>query len=195
MPNPPSKAALRHAALDRRDALSPEVRADAAHVLADYAERLPIPAGSVVSGFWPIRSEIDPRPLMHGLAERRNRLCLPVVIDRIRIAFRSWTPGADLVETGFGTRGPGPEAPVVDPDVMLMPMAVFDRRGGRIGYGAGHYDRAIELLHRAGRRPVLIGLAFACQETEAVPLEPHDQMLHVIATETDIIACQGEKDI
>lgn len=164
-------------------------------MLAGYAERLPIPAGSVVSGFWPIRSEIDPRPLMHGLAERGNRLCLPVVIDRIRIAFRSWTPGADLVETGFGTRGPGPDAPVVDPDVMLMPMAVFDRRGGRIGYGAGHYDRAIELLHRAGRRPVLIGLAFACQETEAVPLEPHDQMLHVIATETDIIACQGEKDI
>ncbi|MEM1047569.1 MAG: 5-formyltetrahydrofolate cyclo-ligase, partial [Pseudomonadota bacterium] len=115
MSNPPSKAALRHAALGRRDALSSQVRADAARVLAGYVDRLPIPAGSMVSGFWPIRSEIDPRPLMEGLAVRGCRLCLPVVVDRIRIVFRTWTPDADLIETGFGTRGPGPEAPVVDP--------------------------------------------------------------------------------
>src|SRR5690606_3324712 len=99
---------------------------------------------------------------------------------------RELVRGADLVATGFGTSGPGPEACVLDPDIMLVPLAAFDWRGHRLGYGAGHYDRAIARLHAADRRPHLIGVAFDCQEVEGVPDEPHDVMLAEILTESGL---------
>ena len=123
---------------------------------------------------------------MAALADRGARLALPVVLDRETIVFRELVRGAAMVSTGFGTSGPGPEALVLDPDIMLVPLAAFDRRGHRLGYGAGHYDRAIARLHAAGRRPHLIGVAFECQEVERVPDEAHDVMLAEILTESGL---------
>src|SRR5690606_894082 len=82
--------------------------------------------GEVVSGFSPIRSEADIRPLMARLRERGARICVPVVIDKHTILFREIVPGAPLVETGFGTYGPGEDAAVLDPDIMLLPLSAFD---------------------------------------------------------------------
>lgn len=188
------KAALRKAALVRRRALSEAERARGAVRLLGYAERLPIAAGATVSGFWPIRGEIDLLPLMRVLRERGCRLCLPAVIDATTIVFRDWSDDDALVETGFGTMGPDDSAAIVDPDVLLVPVAVFDRTGGRIGYGAGYYDRAIEKLRNNGRTPTLIGIAFSCQETNTVPVEAHDQPLDLVATELDIIACEPSQN-
>ena len=116
-------------------------------------------------------------------AEKGARLCLPAIIDRETIVFRELVRGAPLVEMGFGTHGPGPEAEELDPDVMLVPLSAFDGSGNRIGYGGGFYDRAIARLRAAGRSPLVVGIAFACQEAEAIPAEPHDIGLQAILTE------------
>jgi 5-formyltetrahydrofolate cyclo-ligase len=180
------KTHLRLEALGRRDALDPDWRIEASLRMAGYIGTMDLTHGPVVSGFMPIRSEADLRPSMAALADRGARLCLPVVLDRETIVFRELVRGAPMVSTGFGTSGPGPEAAVLDPDIMLVPLAAFDRRGHRLGYGAGHYDRAIARLHAAGRRPHLIGVAFDCQEVERVPDEVHDVMLAEILTESGL---------
>ncbi|MBN9242692.1 MAG: 5-formyltetrahydrofolate cyclo-ligase [Mesorhizobium sp.] len=180
------KKHLRLEALGRRDALDPAWRIEASLAMASHAPAVDLGHGPVVSGFLPIRSEADLRPLMAALADRGARLSLPVVLDRETIVFRELVRGAEMVSTGFGTAGPGPEAAVLDPDIMLVPLAAFDRRGHRLGYGAGHYDRAIARLHDKGRNPRLIGVAFDCQEVERVPDEPHDVMLSAILTENGL---------
>lgn len=180
------KAALREQALARRDALPAETRARAADVLAGHADMFPVDAEPVVSGFWPIRSEIDPRPLLDTLAARGATIVLPAVIDRRTIVFRRYEPDVALLEGSFGTFAPGPDAEPLDPALMLMPLAAFDDAGNRIGYGAGYYDRAIARLHEAGHRPRLVGLAFECQRVAAVPAQPHDVPLDTVLTENGL---------
>lgn len=184
------KVALRRAALARRRQLSDALRAAASARLAGYAGQLTIGHDAVVSGFWPIRDEIDPLPLMHALEAQGMQLALPAVVDATTIEFRLWRADDELVDTGFGTRGPGEGAEIVDPDLLLVPAAVFDRQGGRVGYGAGFYDRAIAGLVALGRNPRLVGVAFSCQEVDTVPLEPHDQVLDMVATERELIICE-----
>lgn len=182
------KARLRDEVLGRRDALEAMQRIEFSLKAAEIgAAHLKIEPGMVVSGFFPIRSEIDARPLMEIVRQRGARLCLPVVLDKTTIVFRELVRGAELVPTGFGTSGPGEDAPVLDPQLLIMPLSVFDRTGGRIGYGAGHYDRAIARLLAKGMTPRLEGLAFSCQEVEAVPVEDHDQPLNAIITEREYV--------
>lgn len=174
-------------ALARRDALDPVWRIEASLGMTDHAAgRIEIEPGSVVSAFWPMRSEVDVRPLMFALAEKGARLCLPAIIDRSTIVFRELVRGAELVDTGFGTSGPAADAAILEPELMLVPLAAFDARGHRIGYGAGFYDRAIERLHNLGRKPRLIGIAFDCQEVGLVPDEPHDIIIPEILTESGL---------
>ncbi len=181
------KRHLRQEALGRRDALAPDLRIEASLRIAELgASALDFRPGTIISGFLPIRSELDLRPLMATLADRGARLCLPVVLDRETIVFRELVRGAEMVPTGFGTTGPGPEAAVLDPDIMLVPLAAFDRHGHRLGYGAGYYDRAIARLHAQGRSPRLIGVAFDCQEVSHVPDEPHDVVLAEVLTESGL---------
>ena len=188
------KVALRMRGLAGRDALSPQYRAAASEKLATYVGDLPIPEGAIVSGFWPIRSEVDPRGVMQALEKRSHRLALPVILeDRITMLFRSWTFGQALVPAGFGLSVPPPSEPVVVPDAMLVPLAAFDRRGYRIGYGKGHYDRAIARIER-DTSLLKIGIAFAAQEIEHVPDEPHDRPLDFVLTEDGVIACGDAAD-
>ena len=187
------KAALRTERLAARDAIPGEERIEKSMAIADAGGGLlDVKPGEDVSGFFPIRSEVDVRPLMQRLQERGARLSVPVVIDKQTIVFRELVPGAPLVSTGFGTFGPGPEARVVDPDVMLVPLAAFDLAGHRIGYGAGFYDRAIARLHENGKRPRLIGIAFDCQRIDIVPAEEHDVALDAILTESGLIGMAKE---
>lgn len=182
------KAELRAAALARRDAMPTEVRIEASLAVADHVAALvDITPGMAVSGFLPIRSEIDIRPLMMTLADRGARLCVPAIADG-RLQFRQLLRGAPLEPQGFGTYAPGPDAAVLDPDLMLVPLAAFDRDGGRVGYGRGYYDGAIAALRDKGRVPRLVGIAFAVQEVDRVPMEAHDIHLDVVVTEAGIAA-------
>ncbi|HEY4192753.1 MAG TPA: 5-formyltetrahydrofolate cyclo-ligase, partial [Mesorhizobium sp.] len=146
------KKQLRREALARRDGLDPFWRVEAALDMAGTArDKIAVEPGQVVSGFWPMRSEVDVRPLMFALLENGARLCLPAILDKTTIVFRELVRGAPMVEMGFGTIGPHEEAKLLDPQIMLVPLAAFDARGHRIGYGGGYYDRAIERLAKAGK--------------------------------------------
>lgn len=181
------KAQLRAERLALRDAIPEETRIQMSLAMAEHAgEAIAFDPGTIISGFLPIRSEADLRPLMARFQARGARLCVPAILDRQTIIFRELVRGAPLVSTGFGTSGPGPDAPILDPEILLVPLSVFDKRGHRIGYGAGHYDRAIDRLKQKGMHPKLIGIAFDCQEVAHVPDEPHDVSLDAILTESGL---------
>jgi 5-formyltetrahydrofolate cyclo-ligase len=121
---------------------------------------------------------------MRALAAQGARLALPAVMARGKtLAFRAWSPGDRLMLGPLGILEPSPAAAEVIPDIMLVPLAAFDRLGHRIGYGAGHYD--FTLAHLRKTKPITaIGLAFAAQEIEAVPALQHDERLDYVLTET-----------
>lgn len=194
MDNQLLKAELRTESLKRRDALPIDQRIEMSLAAAEHGDaHVSFDPGTVVSGFFPIRSEIDPRPLMDKLRIKGARLCLPVVMDRETIVFRELVRGAELIDTGFGTRGPDANAEVLDPQVLIMPLSVFDHHGGRIGYGAGHYDRAIAKIIDRGISPQLIGMGFDCQHEDRVPVEAHDQPLNAMITESGFTPATPEK--
>lgn len=182
-----TKAEIRKARLAARDKIPAETRIENSLAMAAHAgDALAFVPGTIIAGFLPIRSEADIRPLMARLKARGARLSLPVVLHRERIVFRELVAGAELVDTGFGTRGPAADAPALDPEILLVPLSAFDARGHRIGYGAGHYDRAIARLRQKGLDPRLIGIAFDCQEVAHVPFEPHDIGLEAVLTESGL---------
>src|ERR1700733_1383771 len=185
LPSGQSKSDLRAAALAARDALTLEQRGAAAQAVAERGLPIEITRGVIVSGYSPIRSEIDPVPLMRKLAERGAQLALPAVMARGKsLAFRAWSPSDRLMLGPLGSLEPSPAATELIPDIMLVPLAAFDRLGHRIGYGAGHYD--FTLAHLRKVKPITaIGLAFAAQEIEAVPALSHDVALDYVLTETE----------
>lgn len=176
------KAAVRKLALDRRSALAVADRIEASLALCDKVDALQLQPGAIVAGFWPIRDEIDPRPLMHALGQRGHALCLPVVVGP-RLVFRRLDRETTLVKAGFGTIVPDEASPELRPDVLLMPLSAYDANGWRLGYGRGFYDTAIADFDAAGHAVRRIGLAFSAQEVDHVPTEPHDQKLEAILTE------------
>ena len=182
-----SKGDLRTAALAKRDALSDKKRIAAAKAVAKRGLPIEITPGIIVSGYSPIRSEIDPVPLMRMLAARGVRLALPAVMARGKsLAFRAWSPDDRLMMGPLGILEPSPAAAEIVPDIMLVPLAAFDRLGHRIGYGAGHYDYTLAHLRKA-KAIAAIGLAFATQEIEAVPALAHDVALDYVLTETETL--------
>ena len=181
-----SKADLRAAALAKRDALSDEQRAAAAAALAKRGLPFEITPGMVVSGYSPIRNEIDPAPLMRKLAEAGARLALPAVMARGKsLAFRAWSPNDRLMLGPLGIPEPSPAAAELIPDILLVPLAAFDRQGHRIGYGAGHYDYTLAHLRKV-KAITAIGAAFSLQEIKLVPALPHDVALDYVLTEKKV---------
>jgi 5-formyltetrahydrofolate cyclo-ligase len=185
------KAALRSDALTRRDAIPAAERQAAAEAVAARQFPLTIVPGTVVSGFMPLKSEINPLPLLRRLEAAGARLALPVVAARGQpLIMRAYAFGQPLASGVWGIREPMPDAPEVEPDILIVPLAAFDRSGHRIGYGAGYYDMTINRLR--ARKPVTaIGLAFAAQELREVPTTPRDARLDLVLTERETIDCRG----
>jgi 5-formyltetrahydrofolate cyclo-ligase len=186
LPTERSKADLRTAALARRDALSDKKRDAAAKAVAKRGLPIEVAPGTIVSGYSPIRGEIDPAPLMRKLAAEGVLLALPAIVARGKsLAFRTWSPDDRLMLGPLGIPEPSPAAAEVVPDIMLVPLAAFDRLGHRIGYGGGYYDYTLAHLRKA-KAITGIGLAFAVQEIEAVPALSHDVALDYVLTETRV---------
>jgi 5-formyltetrahydrofolate cyclo-ligase len=186
------KAEVRKAALAKRDAMSAAERQAAAEAIAARPFPLAIAPGVIVSGFMPLKSEINPLPLLRKLAAAGARLALPVVAGRGRpLVMRAYAFGQELASGVWGIREPKPDAPVVEPDILIVPLAAFDRRGHRIGYGAGYYDMTINRLR--ARKPVTaIGIAYAAQEIAAVPTTDRDARLDLVLTERETIDCRAK---
>ncbi len=184
------KAELRRRSLARRDLVTPhEAHEAAASIAARGLALVARIAGDapIVSVYWPIRSELNTRPLIEGLAAQGWRVTLPVM-HRVRhpLVFRVFTPGDDLVKGPFGLSEPAEDRPAYDPDIVFSPLAAFDRRGCRLGYGGGIYDATLSALR--GKKPVIaIGVAYSCQEADHVPVEPHDQRLDFVMTEKETL--------
>ena len=181
------KAELRRQALARRDALPATARAQAAEAIAARAFPLMLKPDAVVSGFMPMKSEINPLPLLRRLAAAGARLALPVVAGRGQpLVMRTWAFGEPLLEGVWGIRQPSPQAPEAAPDIFIVPLLAFDRAGHRIGYGAGYYDMTIAAA-RAHRTISAVGIAYAAQEIAAVPAGPRDEPLDLVLTEREVI--------
>ena len=181
-----SKARLRQEGFARRDALDAEWRRDASRAIGDAILALPELRGvEPVGAYWPMRSEVDPRPALTALAAEGRE----VALSQTRLptlSWRRWRPGEQLVHGGFGVMEPGPDAAEVYPHALLVPLCCFDRRGGRLGYGKGHFDRSIAEL-AARHRLVTVGVAFSAQEVDEVPMQEHDRRLDMVVTEREIV--------
>ena len=141
--------------------------------------------GDTVALFLPIRDEIETEGLFDTAWQAGGHVLLPAITGKA-IVFRHFEPGDPLVDGGFGTRQPAEMAAPGEPDLIVAPLAAFDRLGNRIGYGGGYYDRVTGRLERAGHDFRYCGLAFACQEVEAIPAEEHDRRLDAVATELGV---------
>jgi len=182
-----AKQALRDTVRVRRCAAHAAGAAVAAQALiARFEQSVSVPPDAVVAGYWPAGSELDIRPLLAWLHARFHRLVLPVVIERdAPLIFRAWQPG-DPVIKGNGAFVPAAGTPVLDPDLLLVPLVGFDRSLTRLGQGAGYYDRTLPLL-RAARPIRAIGVGYAVQELPSIPTGPYDHKLDAVLTEAGLI--------
>ena len=185
-----AKTHLREVMRPRRRLAAEAAGPDAANAVMRHflgcAEEIGVAEGVVVSAYWPLRSELDVRPLLHRLYDLGAVCALPVVGGPGEpLLFRVWEPG-DLLQDGrLGIQQPGPEAPCVVPQVLVTPLVAFDRQGWRLGLGGGYYDRTIKLL-RARGNPVAVGVAYAIQGVPAVPHAADDMRVDWIVTENGI---------
>jgi 5-formyltetrahydrofolate cyclo-ligase len=180
-----SKADLRAQALARRTDIPAGDRERFSRLAAAWIEPL-IADAATLALFWPIRGEIDPLSLDETVRARGGCVVLPAVVGD-EMVFRRFDHAGNLEAGGFGTRHPPANAPQCLPDLIVAPLAAFDRTGGRIGYGGGFYDRYVSQLRSRDHRFRFIGIAFACQEVAAIPLAPHDERLDAVATEREWI--------
>lgn len=180
-----TKAELRRKASAQRATLSASRRAEASAAAADHFFRdIKLMPDEMVAAFWPIHDEINVKLVLTRLMDDGQPVCLPVVLGEGQpLELRHWRDGAALYPSGFGTLAPDELAPVVVPDVMLMPLLGFDKHGTRLGYGGGYYDRTLRAL---AKRPRLIGFAFAAQAFDFIPREPHDVPLDAVVTEDGV---------
>jgi 5-formyltetrahydrofolate cyclo-ligase len=176
------KAQARKAAFARRKeahtSRGPGVGGHLSEVLAGYR-------GVPLAGYMPIRTEIDPLAAM-AEAAAHGPVGVPVIEGEGKpLKFSRWQPGGALRDGPFGARVPEVDD-FFEPEIVVVPLVAFDARGGRLGYGGGFYDRTLELL-RGKRATLAIGFAFDAQEAEALPLEPTDQPLDMMVTESRIL--------
>jgi 5-formyltetrahydrofolate cyclo-ligase len=176
------KGAARRAAFDRRKlAKSTADEARAQRNLLAVLSRWP---GAPLAGYMPIRTEIDPLPVM---AAWSGHVGVPVIQGAgLPLEFHSWTPGCAMTDGPFGAQVPA-DAHAITPRLLIVPLVAFTRQGGRLGYGGGFYDRTLQMLRAANPATRAVGFAFAAQEADDLPLEPTDQPLDAIATERDVL--------
>jgi len=170
----------------RRGAHATSGEAAAAAAMAHALDTGLFDGARVIAGYRPIRTEIDPTPLMAALVAAGHRLAVPVIEGEGRpLAFRAWTPDCAMITGAFGAEIPA-AGDWLAPDALIVPLVAFDGSGGRLGYGGGFYDRTLERL-RAARHVPAIGYAYAVQRVARVPHAPTDQPLDAIVTEQGVI--------
>jgi 5-formyltetrahydrofolate cyclo-ligase len=167
------KANARKAAFATRKLAFAAGQGRAAELLADW---LVTHRGAALSGYMPMRTEIDPLPAM---AAHQGPVGVPVTVGKGQpLKFREWSPGCALIPA---------EGAWIEPQVLIVPLLAFDARGYRLGYGGGFYDRTLQAL-RAKRPTLAVGFAFSSQQVPEVPIDENDQRLDAIITEQGLVA-------
>ena len=185
---PISKAELRrHAGRVRQREARRLGQAAGDRIARHVLDAVPLRPFEMAAGYWPVRAEADPLPLMLALKAMGHGLCLPEVAARnAPLLFRRWLPGEPLTAGAYGIPAPGAGARLVTPSLVLVPGVWFDRQGARLGYGGGFYDRTLEALRR-GRRPTIVGIAYDVQLGDRLAREPHDAVMDFVVTERRVI--------
>jgi 5-formyltetrahydrofolate cyclo-ligase len=183
------KSALRTAALLRRDALVDRERRSAA-ICALVVASPSYAAARAIHCYLPMRSEVDTRPLIADALAHGKRVAVPIVVAKAPDLAHAWLESlaADALTAGvFGTFNPRDLRPAApgDWDLVIVPLLAFDRRGHRLGYGKGYYDRLL-----AASPVTTIGVGFAAQEIDALPAKAHDIALDWVITEREVIQIQ-----
>ena len=179
------RSALRRERLRARESLPAAAHAQASAKLLDHLYALLIQRPPSVLGFyWPIRAEIDCRPLVARLIALGWSACLPVIMRRHdAMEFRAWTPASAMVhgEHGIPTVAEDPATdPFITPDVLLLPLNAFDRKGFRLGYGGGYYDRTLAAMTP---RPFVIGVGFELGRVASIRPHAQDCAMDAVVTE------------
>jgi 5-formyltetrahydrofolate cyclo-ligase len=186
------KRAERTRALARRAAAYARDGRRAAERLAEHGLGfLGLSPGAIVSGFSAIRDEIDPAALLGRLAGEGYRLALPVMQGKGQpLLFRAWAPGDETAKALWGIAEPLPSQPILEPDVVLVPLLAFDAQGYRLGYGGGFYDRTLARL-RALKPLIAVGIGYDELKVDAVPHLDYDQRLDWVLTPKGPLRCTG----
>jgi 5-formyltetrahydrofolate cyclo-ligase len=186
------KRAARTRALARRATAFAAHGASAGARLPDHGLAfLDLGPGAIVSGFSAIRDEIDPAALLARLHAEGYRLCLPVMQGKgLPLLFRAWSPGDAMGKVQWGIAEPLPDKPVLEPDVVLVPLLAFDAVGHRLGYGGGFYDRTLARL-RTIKPVVAVGVAYDELKVDAVPHRSYDEPLDWVLTPSGPLRCLG----
>ena len=181
--NEAKRVLRKEAAARRREAAAADDGGAGARLADHLLDAVAVPPGAPVSGYWPIRTEIDVMPLLRALAGRGHPVALPVVAGGNQpLVFRAWREGDAMAAGSYGIREPLASAPQIAPQVLLVPLLAFDTAGYRLGYGGGFYDRSLAVLR--GKGAVLaVGAAWSAQQVDMVPRDARDQPLDWIATE------------
>lgn len=182
------KRILRTEALTNRFVASYDNGDVAQSFLKGGLEFISKPASRIVAAYYPIRDEIDVLPLLAELHNRGAKICLPITKPGPALVFKAWTPGEPLNAARFGLFEPPESNETVLPHIVLVPLLAFDRRGNRLGFGAGYYDSALRAL-RQQTEIVAVGVGFDQQEIPDIPHEPHDELLDFVLTPSGLIRC------
>ncbi len=182
------KADLRERCYARRILIEGDEAEMASMAVADrVVELVDADERTVVSAYWPLPGELDPRPALLALGRSGATLALPrTVRDGKPLVFHAWRPEDHLVEGRFKVMEPAAEAIVVAPNLLLVPLLAFDRGCRRLGHGKGYYDRTLQCLKANDPAVLAIGVAFAVQKVEHVPVDVFDQTLDMIVTENEM---------
>jgi 5-formyltetrahydrofolate cyclo-ligase len=181
------KNGIRIQVLAQRQRVSAEDALQASQKVADFLIEI-IPAGAVVAGYCAVRGELDLCMSMNRLSTAGIGLCLPVIEAADKpLFFRHWAPDEPLEKGLYGIDTPLANAPIVKPDVLLVPLVAFDQLGNRLGYGAGYYDRTIKGLRQNAKKLHVIGIGYSLQKMEPIQAESHDQKMDMMVTEKRVI--------
>ena len=174
--------------------IAAEKRPDAArHAARNFMQAIPLPADDAdnkyVSVYFPIQTELDTEPLAAALIEKNISVALPVTLKKKSpLIFRAYSPGDPLLTGSFGEKIPIESANIVSPAIVVLPLLAFNRRGDRLGYGGGFYDRTLAELRR-DTSVLAVGYAFGAQEVDDIPTAPLDERLDWVVTEREAIRC------
>ncbi|WP_417478926.1 5-formyltetrahydrofolate cyclo-ligase [Maricaulis maris] len=188
MTSPADKPALRSRMIELRRMAAERLPAAGDELARTFPEAWLPAAGEPVAGYWPLDSELDPRPLMKRLSDLGHSLCLPVVQGHgLPLVFRGWADGDALECRAMGVMEPRDDRPALRPGLVLVPLLACDRSGNRLGFGKGYYDYTLAALRAAGQVRA-VGLAFDCQVLATLPAERHDQALDGVATQSGFMS-------
>ncbi len=182
-----SKKSLREKLIKARQLIKPEDACLAADSIEKHLLEI-ISENAKVAIYCAIRGEVDLNMVIEKLQSRGNQVALPVVTETEKILkFLDCSSGEELVVGKFGISCPMTHLPEIEPDTVIVPMVGFDLHGNRLGYGGGYYDATLKFLRIKNKKLLVIGVAYAMQQVNNLPIHDGDEKMDMVITEKGII--------